>query len=159
MRRVSLLLALLGAHCTATTPVPRVATQSATGAEAARGAGVAAPSGPVPEGSPDTSEDEPPNRRTDVTPTWREIYAKYLGPGTPGACGRAARCHAAEMTDRHAAYDWLSSRGYILGVQSPLVGPNSCLRWFGGNMPPQGTANDDAARDLAVWVASGALDD
>jgi hypothetical protein len=84
-----------------------------------------------------------------------------FGPGSPGSCGRASRCHAEEMRDASSAYDWLARRGYIDGTWSPLVNPsNSCLRWFGGNMPPQqAPPAEDATRDLQAWVAAGASDD
>jgi len=93
-------------------------------------------------------------------PTWAAIFAAYFGPGSPGSCGRASGCHAEEMRDASSAYDWLARRGYIDGTRSALVSPaNSCLRWFGGNMPPQARAAEDATRDLQAWVAAGALDD
>jgi hypothetical protein len=61
------------------------------------------------------------------------------------------------MTDAPSAYGWLVQRGYIDGARSVLVSKtNSCLRWFGGNMPPRGEANGGAARDLEAWVAAGA---
>jgi hypothetical protein len=61
------------------------------------------------------------------------------------------------MSDAPSAYEWLAQRGYIAGPQSALVSrSNSCLRWFGGNMPPRGTANDTAARDLEAWATAGA---
>jgi hypothetical protein len=64
------------------------------------------------------------------------------------------------MRDASSAYDWLARRGYIDGARSALVSPaNSCLRWFGGNMPPQARPAEDATRDLQAWVAAGALDD
>jgi hypothetical protein len=63
------------------------------------------------------------------------------------------------MSDAPTAYDWLARRGYIDGTRSALVSKsNSCLRWFGGNMPPRGEANADAARDLEAWVAAGAVE-
>jgi hypothetical protein len=93
-------------------------------------------------------------------PTWRAIFAAYFGPDSPGSCGRASDCHAREMRDASSAYDWLARRGYIDGTRSALVSPsNSCLRWFGGNMPPQVMPAEDAPRDLQAWVAAGALDD
>ncbi|HEX8790356.1 MAG TPA: hypothetical protein VF765_05345 [Polyangiaceae bacterium] len=93
-------------------------------------------------------------------PTWTALFAAYFGAGSPGSCGRAGRCHADEMRDASSAYDWLARRGYIDGTRSALVDPsNSCLRWFGGNMPPQPQPADDATRDLQAWVAAGAPDD
>jgi hypothetical protein len=60
------------------------------------------------------------------------------------------------MADAGSTYSWLVQRGYIAGAQSPLVKKNSCLRWFGGNMPPRGEPNEAAARKLEAWVARGA---
>jgi hypothetical protein len=90
-------------------------------------------------------------------PTWATIYARYFGPGTEGSCSRAHGCHADAMASPDSAYEWLARRGYISGAQSPLVGSNSCLRWFGGNMPPRGAVpNEEAMRDLGAWAAAGA---
>ena len=104
----------------------------------------------------------PPARVAEPTPpaeapTWTAIHARYFGPGTEGGCARSRACHAGVMADAPSAYSWLAQRGYIAGTQSALVSKsNSCLRWFGGNMPPRGAANVDAARDLAAWAAAGA---
>ena len=102
----------------------------------------------------------PPSRTEAVTdapaPTWTAIYARYLGPGTAGGCARARACHASVMIDAASAYEWLAQRGYIAGVQSAIVGSNSCLRGFGGNMPPRGPLDAGAIRDLEAWVAAGA---
>jgi hypothetical protein len=55
------------------------------------------------------------------------------------------------------AYSYLSN--YINGTSSPLVSQSqSCLTWFGGNMPPGGGSNAQAVTDLDAWVAAGALD-
>ena len=90
--------------------------------------------------------------------TWSQLFDRYLAVGTQGACGRAGGCHASEMRDATSAYAWLSQRGYISGTDSALVNPrNSCLRWFGGNMPPRGHDDADAAQALSAWVAAGAL--
>jgi len=108
---------------------------------------------PVPDGA--TS----PVAAVPSPPTWETIFARYFGPGTAGACGQPGKCHAQAMADAASSYAWLTQRGYIAGTQSPLVSPlNSCLRWFGGNMPPRGAANDEAIRDLQAWVAAGAAD-
>lgn len=102
----------------------------------------------------------PPVQAPIPPPTWSAMFAAYFGPGSPGSCGRSGRCHADEMRDARSAYDWLTRRGYIDGTRSALVSPgNSCLRWFGGNMPPKATPADDATRDLQAWVAAGAPDD
>ncbi len=93
-------------------------------------------------------------------PTWSTIYGRYFGPGTEGGCGRTRACHAAVMYDADSTYDWLKTRGYISGPQSALASKtNSCLRWFGGTMPPRGKPDEQAARDVAAWVASGAAND
>lgn len=90
-------------------------------------------------------------------PTWTAIYTAYFGPGSPGACGRSSECHAAVMGAPPSAYKWLTERGYIDGTRSALVSrTNSCLKWFGGNMPPRGEPSDGATRDLSAWVAAGA---
>lgn len=97
-----------------------------------------------------------------VTPTrtWRSIYATYLGPGSPGSCGRSGACHAADVRDAASAYEWLAHRGYIDGSRSALVSrSNSCLRWFGGNMPPRAEPAEGAVEDLRAWVAAGAPED
>jgi hypothetical protein len=93
-------------------------------------------------------------------PTWNAIFDAYFGPGSPASCGRSGRCHGEEMRDATTAYAWLTGRGYIDGARSALVSPtNSCLRWFGGNMPPQAVPDGDATRDLQAWVAAGAPED
>ncbi len=109
-----------------------------------------APAAPALELAFETAVPRPP------APTWAEIYGRYFGPGTTGSCGRSRACHAEVMSDADSAYQWLAQRGYIAGARSPLVGSNSCLRWFGGNMPPRGTPDDEAARELGAWVAAGA---
>jgi hypothetical protein len=91
------------------------------------------------------------------TPTWSELFSAYMAPGTEGGCGRAGRCHARQMADPTSAYGWLKQRGYIAGTDSAIASnANSCLRWFGGNMPPGGQANPKAVADLAAWVAGRA---
>jgi hypothetical protein len=69
------------------------------------------------------------------------------------------------MRDARSAYSWLRQRGYIAGVQSAIASrSDSCLRWFGGNMPParnqpELTFGEQATADLTAWVAAGAHDD
>lgn len=115
---------------------------------------------PVPTAPPIAAAEAMPASPPSAPPTWSALFAEYFGPGSPGSCGRASRCHAEDMHDAASAYTWLSRRGYIDGTRSALVSPsNSCLRWFGGNMPPQGQPAEDATRDLQAWVAAGAPDD
>lgn len=94
-----------------------------------------------------------------VAPTWSTIYDRYLAAKTDGGCGRSHACHADEMADAASTYSWLQQRGYISGSRSPLASTtNSCLGWFGGNMPPKGKANPQAAEEISAWVAAGARD-
>jgi hypothetical protein len=93
-------------------------------------------------------------------PTWSTLYEQYFAASAEGGCGRGGRCHAADMSTAPSAYGWLVQRGYIDGDRSPLVSTDrSCLRWFGGNMPPRGAPNAAAVRDLTAWVAAGAPND
>lgn len=95
----------------------------------------------------------------EAAPSWSQIYERYLAVGSVGSCARSAGCHVSEMSDAASAYAWLREHGYIDGTQSALVQRNSCLRWFGGNMPPRGADDRRAVDDLVAWVASGARED
>ncbi|SRR5579883_281016 len=144
---LGLVLAVLG--CGVSAPRPPPATPATPPAAAPEGTTAAA-----------STADTRPAPAADAPTTWTAIYARYFGPSTEGGCGRSRACHADVMTGPSAAYEWLARRGYISGTDSPLVSTvNSCLRWFGGNMPPGGRPNAEAARDLAAWVAAGARDD
>ncbi len=83
-------------------------------------------------------------------PTWTELYTNYLtGCAAPG-------CHG-EMSSAKGAYSWLQSQGYISGATSTLaIKDKSCLKWFGGDMPPCGSAGQQAVSDMNAWVAAGA---
>ena len=148
-------LALMGCSGAAGTPAgsplapPRI--------PASPGSGTAAVTSPRPEAQAPAAElaFEAPAPSL-PPPRWATLYGRYFAPGTAGSCGRSHGCHADVMGDADSAYQWLSQRGYIAGAQSALVGTNSCLRWFGGNMPPRGTSNEEAARDLSAWAAAGA---
>lgn len=141
----------------------------AGGRQAAPAAWKAADRAPV-EAQPvrmEVAAQEPPGPppapvRTEIAapvPTWTAIYARYFAPGTAGGCASTSACHAKTMSDAPSTYSWLAQRGYITGSRSALVGNNSCLRWFGGNMPPHPSRNEDAVRDLQAWVAAGAAND
>ena len=112
-------------------------------------------------GLPHTMDHEPKAPAiAPLAPTWSKIFSQYLAVDTEGGCGRSGSCHAAEMADPISAYEWLTQRGYIAGRQSALVrSGNSCLWWFGGNMPPRGRPNPKVAQELAAWVAAGAPND
>jgi hypothetical protein len=87
------------------------------------------------------------------TPTWSQIFSKYLGNATTGNC---TRCHG-QMGSASGSYSWLSSQRYISGTNSPLVKSGSCLTWYGGNMPPGGPrTNAQAVADMNAWAAAGA---
>jgi hypothetical protein len=92
-------------------------------------------------------------------PTWAAIYDRYLAAHGSGGCARSAACHRSQMGDAPSAYQWLRQRGYIDGTGSALVRSNSCLRWFGGNMPPHGNDDPRAVVDLSAWVAAGAREE
>jgi hypothetical protein len=81
-------------------------------------------------------------------PTWTAIYNDYLMP--------CQACHY-QMMSAPSAYSWLQSQDYIAGVNSPLVNPSeSCLWWYGGNMPPDGMSNPAAVADMNAWAQAGA---
>jgi hypothetical protein len=99
---------------------------------------------------------EPPPSR-EPAPTWSTLYDRYFSQTSEASCGRSRKCHASEMADAASAYTWLSQRGYISGQASAIASTrNSCLHWFGGNMPPGGKPNPRAVEDLSAWVAAGA---
>ena len=49
-------------------------------------------------------------------------------------------------------------KGYINGTSSALVNSNqSCLAWYGGNMPTSGSKSvPQAVTDMNAWAAAGA---
>ena len=84
-------------------------------------------------------------------PSWTTIYGAYMTT--------CKTCHT-QMTSARNGYLWLRSQGYITGAAPALVSASeSCLVWYGGNMPPGGTANPQAVSDMNAWAAAGALDD
>jgi hypothetical protein len=87
-----------------------------------------------------------------AAPTWAALYQSYLASGTEGHC---ASCHS-ETSSASGTYTWLQGRGYIAGTTSTLVASGSCLTWFGGNMPPGGPNDAQAASDMTAWAADGA---
>ena len=163
MRMSSLLVAGLVAGCgSAVPPIPAIGAHPPPAELTA----TAAPESPLPRMAPiAVAEGTPASAPAPATPAmpalaWTSIFAAYFGPGSPGGCGRAGRCHAAEMHGAASAYEWLSRRGYIDGTRSAITSrTNSCLRWFGGNMPPVPQPSADAERDLEAWVATGARSD
>ena len=90
-----------------------------------------------------------------AAPTWTGIFQSYLASGTEGHC---ASCHG-QTSSATNAYSWLKSKGYIAGTGSALASNGSCLTFFGGNMPPGGPSDAQAAADVTAWVAAGAPND
>jgi hypothetical protein len=83
-------------------------------------------------------------------PTFTAIFNAYLT-----GC---KMCHTQTQSSR-ATYLWLRSQGYITGASPALVdSAQSCLSWYGGNMPPGGGDNATAVADMNAWAAAGALD-
>lgn len=84
-------------------------------------------------------------------PTWTYIFNQYMQT--------CQTCHN-QMMSAPKAYTWLKGQGYIAGANSPLVSSaESCLSWYGGNMPPDGTSNPQAVTDMNAWARAGAPND
>ena len=102
-----------------------------------------------------TTQPQDSGTQTQTAPTWTQVFNSYLAGGTKGRC---SSCHS-EGSSKSNLYSWLKSRGYISGTSSALVDPNqSCLSWYGGNMPTNGPSSWSAAvTDMNAWAAAGAL--
>jgi hypothetical protein len=104
-------------------------------------------------GGPDSATDSGTGGGT--APTWTEIFTSYLASGTVGNCGN---CHGS-MDTPSDAYSWLQGQGYVGGAKPSLAqSGSSCLKWFGGNMPPSGATSAQAVTDLAAWALAGGQD-
>jgi hypothetical protein len=149
-------------------------------------AGNPAPGVSVPDAGPDAGTDAGSGSTSDAeggadaqpdattssgsAPTWSQIYALYIGPGTPGHCSGTGGCHTTSHggftcgTSKSACFQGLVSAGLVTpadGAASPIgaVG-QSPLVWLGGGMPLDSAApNPAAAAAVQAWVAAGALDD
>jgi hypothetical protein len=90
-------------------------------------------------------------------PTWTDLYNTYFAAGTIGNC---TQCHAADMVTPASSFSWLNSSSLMyLDPTDPLLldTTQSCLSWFGGNMPPAGpTTNATAVKDFTAWAKAGA---
>jgi len=86
--------------------------------------------------------------------TWTTVFNSYLAGSTKGRC---SSCHS-QGSSKSNLYSWLKSKGYINGTKSALVDPNqSCLSWYGGNMPTNGPSSwSQAVTDMNSWAAAGA---
>ncbi len=93
--------------------------------------------------------------QTQTAPTWTQIFNSYMASGTKGRC---SSCHS-QGSSKSSLYTWLQGRGYISGTSSALVDSSqSCLSWYGGNMPTNGPSSYSAAvSDMNAWAAAGAL--
>lgn len=86
--------------------------------------------------------------------TWTTVFNNYLAGSTKGRC---SSCHS-QGSSKSNLYSWLAGKGYINGKSSALVDPNqSCLSWYGGNMPTNGPSSwSQAVSDMNSWAAAGA---
>jgi hypothetical protein len=90
---------------------------------------------------------------TPTAPTWTSIFNNYMAGGKEGRC---SSCHS-QGSSATNLYSWLQGRGYISGSSSALVDSSqSCLSWYGGNMPPSGPNDAKAVSDMNAWAAAGA---
>lgn len=126
------------------------------------------------DAGPDTGRgpghDAGPDAAGAAAPTWTQIYAQYMGPGTPGHCSGTGGCHTNLRagfkcgTSKSECYQGLVQAGLVKpanGSQSPIgfVG-QSPLVWLGGGMPlDNASSNPAAAAAVQAWVAAGAQDD
>lgn len=86
-----------------------------------------------------------------AAPTWTQLHTLYLKSGTVGNC---PHCHSSTGS-ASSAFTWIKNKGYS---PAALVDKNqSCLSWFGGNMPSSGVTSAAAAKDFNAWFAAGGL--
>lgn len=86
-------------------------------------------------------------------PTWTQIFNNYMASSKEGRC---SSCHS-QGSSATKLYSWLQGKGYISGTSSALVSTSqSCLSWYGGNMPPSGPNDAKAVSDMDAWAAAGA---
>lgn len=139
------------------------ATSPDAGAASDAGAG-----GASSEGGADASAT--PEAGAAAAPTWTQIYAQYIGPGTPGHCSGTGGCHTSSRggfkcgTSKSECFAGLVQAGLVTpanGAQSPIgkVG-QSPLVWLGGGMPlDDDSPNPAAGAAVQAWVAAGAKND
>lgn len=118
----------------------------------------------------DAAPDAAPGADAGPAPTWTQIYAQYVGPGTPGHCSGTGGCHTTSRggfkcgTTKADCYAGMVQSGLVTpasGAQSPIgIVGQSPLAWLGGGMPLDNDAlNPAAAAAVKAWVAAGANDD
>lgn len=136
-------------------------------------AGNPAPGVMAPDGGNDATADTDagPDAHAEASsaaPTWSQIYALYIGPGTPGHCSGTGGCHTTTHggfqcgTTKGDCFQGLVSTGLVTpanGSASPIgIVGQSPLVWLGGGMPlDSATPNPAAAAAVQAWVAAGAL--
>ena len=120
-------------------------------------------------GAPDARSDAQAanDASASAAPTWTQLYAQYIGPGTPGHCSGTGGCHTNARggfkcgTNKADCFAGLVQAGLVTpanGAQSPIgiVGQSS-LAWLGGGMPLDNDApNPAGAAAVQAWVAAGA---
>jgi hypothetical protein len=114
-----------------------------------------------------TDGDAAPEAAAAGAPTWTQIYAQYIGPGTPGHCSGTGGCHTASRagfkcgTSASECFTGMVQAGLVTpanGAASPIgmVG-QSPLVWLGGGMPlDDDSPNPTAGAAVQAWVAAGA---
>ena len=104
-----------------------------------------------------------------AAPTWSQIYALYIGPGTPGHCSGTGGCHTTTHggfqcgATKSDCFQGLVAAGLVTpadGSASPIgIVGQSPLVWLGGGMPLDSAAqNPAAAAAVQAWVGAGALE-
>ncbi len=119
------------------------------------------------DGGAEGQADAAPEAAAAAAPTWTQIYAQYIGPGTPGHCSGTGGCHTSSRagfkcgTSASECFAGMVQAGLVTpanGAQSPigLVG-QSPLVWLGGGMPlDNDSPNPVAGAAVQAWVAAGA---
>ena len=103
----------------------------------------------------DSGTTQPDSSTQQTGVTWTTVFNTYLAGSTKGRC---SSCHS-QGSSKANLYSWLKNKGYINGTKSALVDSSqSCLSWYGGNMPTNGPSSwSQAVTDMNSWAAAGAL--
>lgn len=126
--------------------------------------------GPGPVTTPDAGPAPVDAGPVSDAPKWSEIYSQLIGPGSAGHCSGTGGCHTQLKggfkcgTNGDDCYAGLVAARLInpaSPAESTIINPNeSPLAWFGGGMPMDNPApNDAAAAKLKAWVLAGAKKD
>jgi hypothetical protein len=126
--------------------------------------------GGIDSAAPDAGPEAGPDAALgSAAPTWTQIYAQYIGPGSPGHCSGTGGCHTNVRagfkcgTTKSECYQGLVQAGLVKtvnGAQSPIgIVGQSPLVWLGGGMPlDNASPNPTGAAAVKAWVAAGAQD-